>query len=751
MQSKMTHGRGRGRGRMNKARDKQRGGMKFAYAVQKYFIDNRIEYNDLNVMKLLIANTTDIQIVWDASTYSFIFELTIPPVLIDPYGLPIGQSVDTHAAYTAVAAGAPELGTRVSTFCAKISFVCDGTNLKNKYRGRNKCTVTSAKANKEADTQCMLFEAFACRRTTAPFVPDVLAHAILTGAQFRAMFGPLLSPPATSATSIFATALSTFTSTKKQGVLGTPNEIYNWIMDWCGHDTRLMIDVIFMEMIDFGRAAPSVSRTTPFQMIYQLRSHQREHQLAALRMMANIACVRGKGIMPHDFHEGNGMATADGLQLYLIDWGGIWNLSITEDRAKVLRDFGRVCDRARTTSAEEAVNAMKQITAGSSDNQKRVARFPSIEDLCGFFQLTILPTRDKNVKVLKDMFKEDLDAVVDFTCVPPTPQNVHHALMMVAFVDFMSNRMNFDDYPYCQCGSVLKVVYPEQDKPIKTSTDITVTAFDDFRTFLKTFAVADFPSNTRLPEVVDLIKENVRLCSSVCSAITVDKLRATSWIDDATKAEARRAKEESRRVVAETRKVAAAAKADVKAEARRAKEEEARRAMEEEARRAKEEEARRAMEEEARRAKEEEARRAKEEAKARLAEEAKARTAERLMEQAEKKRADAENASRTRLRGLTIAAKTKSTASASGVAKSNSKPESKRSQALDAEQLQSTVAHASAARTQGAPEVAVPTNLLRRMSNYLNPRQWSIFKRFERKGGTRKHKRNHKRNTTKRV
>jgi hypothetical protein len=89
MQSKMTHGRGRGR--TNKARDKQRGGMKFAYAVQKYFIENRIPYNDLNVMKLLIANTTGIQIVWDASTYSFIFELTIPPVLIDPYGLPIGQ------------------------------------------------------------------------------------------------------------------------------------------------------------------------------------------------------------------------------------------------------------------------------------------------------------------------------------------------------------------------------------------------------------------------------------------------------------------------------------------------------------------------------------------------------------------------------------------------------------------------------------------------------------------------------------
>ena len=664
----MTHGRGR----TNKARNKQRGGMKFAYAVKKYFIEHGIKYNDLNVMNLLIENVTDIRIVWDASRYSFIFELTIPGFLIDQHGLSVKQSEDTHAAFAAVAAGASELGTRVSTFCAKISFVYDGKySLDKTYKSVKKDTVSSAKANKEADTQRMLFEEFACLSTTAPFVPDVLAHAILTGPQFNAMFAKLLSPPATS--SMFASALSTFTSTKKDGVLGTPNEIYKWIMDWCAREQTLMIDVIFMEMMDFGRTAPSAPRSTPFQMIVNLRSHQHEHQLAALRMMANIASVRGKGIMPHDFHEGNGMATDDGLQLYLIDWGGIWNLSIPEDRAKVLHDFGRVCERAFTTSAEEAANEMK-ITAGSSDNEKRVARFPSIEDLCGFFQLNMLPTRKENVKVLKDMFQEDLDNVVDFTCVEPTEQNVHHALMMVAFVDYMSNRMNFDDYPNCQCGSVLKVVYPEQLKPIKTSTGVTVTAFDDFRTFLKTFAVVDFHSNTRLQDVVDLIKENVKLCSSVCSAITVDKLRATSWIDDATKAEARRLAEEAR-------KVAADAKARLADEAKARLVEEARLA---------------------------------EEAKARLAEEAKATTG-RLMEQAEKKRTDAENASKTRLRDLPIAAKTKSTASASGVAKSKteSKPELKQKAQV-------------AAKAQEAP---VSTSWLARVSSW-----------FKKKGGTRKHK-----------
>ena len=698
----MTHGRGRTK--------KQRGGMKFAHEIYKYFIDNGTTYNDLNVMHLLIANTTGIQIVWDASTYSFIFELTIPGLLIDPYGLPIGQSVATHAAFTATAAGAPELGTRVSTFCAKISFVDDVYSSKRMYKHVRKETVSSAKANKEVDTQRMLFQEFACLSTTAPFVPDVIAHAILTGPQFQAMFAKLLSPPAT--TSMFATALSTFTSTKKQGVLGTPNEIYKWLMDWCARDKTLMIDVNFMEMMDFGRTAPSAPRSRPFQMIYKLRSHQREHELAALRMMANIASVRGKGIMPHDFHEGNGMATDDGLQLYLIDWGGIWNLSIPEDRAKVLHDFEEVCRRARTTSAEEQAHAITKITASSSENQKRVARFPSIEDLCVFFQLNILPSRDENVKVLKDMFQEDLDAVVDFTCVPPIPKNVHHALMMVAFVDFMSNRMNFDDYPYCQCGSVLKIVYPAQLKPIKTSTDVTVTAFDDFRTFLKTFAAVDFPSNTRLPEVVELIKENVKLCSSVCSAITVDKLRATSWIDKATKAEAIRraneakeAKEKSRKSVAETRKVAAESKAESNAARRLADEA----ILADEARLA--EEARKSKEEEAKAILAEEARKSKEAAETKPVSKAAAET-----KAAAKLRTKTE-ASRERLIKLSTD---------SGIAKSSSKPESKRAQALDAAHLQSAVAQS----------VAVPTSLLAR----FNPISW--FKK--KKGGTRKQRKQRK-------
>jgi hypothetical protein len=536
---KMTHNR------TNKAhKRRQQGGMKLNHEVLQHFIDRGIEYNDLNVMNFLIANTNDIRIVWDASTYSFIFELTFPDGLIDPYGLDLADSAATFAAFTgasaAAAAGTPEPGTHVSTFCAKISFVHDGPSLIKEYNKIRKQTVSSDKATREARTQGMLFEEFACFRTTAPFVPDVIVHAILSGDQFRGIFGTVLSSTA---------------PTKK---------IYDWLNAWIASD-GIMVDVIFMEMMDLQRTAPGVPRNKQFKMIHSLRSHQAQHQLAALRMMAEIALVRGKGIMPHDFHEGNGLATEDGLQLYLIDWGGLFNLKIEADRRSVLSIFKKMCRQSYNTSAEASAQAKTKAAATNDYKEKRLARFPSLEELCGFFQIRFDPSafdRDATIDELTHLFQEDLDGFVDFTCDAPTPQNVHKALMMVAFVDFMANRMNLN-HPYCQCGNVLKVVYPDQDVTVPTTTGIDVTAFDDFRFFLRTFEVDSFPSHTRLPQVVAMITENVRLCPSACAPLPLSHLRASSWVNEeitkraAARLEAERTRAEADRIRAEAERMRA--------------------------------------------------------------------------------------------------------------------------------------------------------------------------------------------------
>jgi hypothetical protein len=140
----------------------------------------------------------------------------------------------------------------------------------------------------------------------------------------------------------------------------------------------------------------------------------------------------------------------------------------------------------------------------------------SLKDLCHFFEIE--PSEHdpyETIDKLKEKFKTDLTTTTrDFACVEPTAQNVHHELMMVAFVDFMVNRLYFN-HPSCQCGCVLKVVYPTtQSRP-----------FDDFKLFLQTFQVDSPPTTgTNLNMVVVSIQNIVGGCQSVC-ALSKDRLR----------------------------------------------------------------------------------------------------------------------------------------------------------------------------------------------------------------------------------
>ena len=125
------------RGRTKNAQ-KQHGGMKLSHKIKEHLLTMGV--SELNIIRFLVSNANDVKVVWDTSTYSFIFQLTLPPglSLLDSFGLPLAESADTLAAFLAKA---PELGTPISTFCAKISFVYDGAggdSLKNEYKKKNK-------------------------------------------------------------------------------------------------------------------------------------------------------------------------------------------------------------------------------------------------------------------------------------------------------------------------------------------------------------------------------------------------------------------------------------------------------------------------------------------------------------------------------------------------------------------------------------------------------------------------------------
>jgi hypothetical protein len=727
------------RGRTKKAR-KQHGGMKLSREIKEHLLTMGV--SEVNIIKFLVSKAVNVKVVWDTSTYSFIFQLTLPPglSLLDSFGLSLAESADTLAAFLAKT---PELGTPISTFCAKISFVYDAppsapssapypTSLQREYHSRIKETTTTAKANREADIQRMLFEQFACRRSTASFVPDVLAHAILTRYEFVTIFGKALS----------STAKST-----KTGVVGTPNEIFNWIAHWT-YGEPMKIDVILMEMMDFERTAPGVPRTTEFGMIRSLRSRTDTslHKKAALRMSAEIALVRGKGVTPHDFHEGNGLATENGEQLYLIDWGGLFYLLNPVDLAKVLDDFDRLCTSAFNTEQEEIKNAWTKANGAKTYNEQKLARFPCLQDLCGFFQIPFdAADRATNVSRLKTTFEAHLRKLDDFTCSVPTPQTVHRALMMVAFVDFMSNRMNFN-HPYCQCGNVLSIVYPDQSAKYSSTTGIDVSALGyhgddtaDFRTFLKKFAVDVFPAHTRLLDVVAMITEITTLCPTACRALPIEELRPY-WMQDAhaVRLEKERQEAEARRLAQEAEALRLAQEAEAAEALRLAQEAEARRLAEHTRRLA------------------QEAEKVQLKAAAAAADEIRRKNAieqKKLKTKQQQQRAEAAAAA-------AAAAKSR----LSGVAKPQI-TSSKKSDALAAHQIQSAIAAQQEPQQQEPQEPqqqepqepqqqepAVPTGLLSRLSRFssfaLNPKSWSLQlpSWLRRKGGgTRKHnKHNHK-------
>ena len=461
----------------------QRGGMKLGESVKAALVNSGKAITDTAIIRLLISNADSIRVVSDGSTYSFVFEITLGShTLMDTFGLSLNESADVPAN--------DALGTPVHNLCAKISFV-SRDRLMKEYNGVTKVTVTEDKANQEARILGELFETFACRRTTAPFVPDVIAHANLGGPEFRAMFEGLKTPPEVE-------------------------RILDWINDWIETSVNdfkyfftppLRADVLLMEMIDVERSAP---RVQPFQTVFSLRRHNPEaYEKAKLRMIAENAAILGIKILSHDSHLDNGLSTPDGEQGFLIDLGGTFDLRRPSDMGEILSFFGSMVDRCLTSSESEEIRAQRlfsELPSTANDGEKALTKFPSIEDMCGFFESPFdAGDRKKSITQLRTKLQENIDRIVNFMCEAPTPENVHQTLMMLGFLDFMINRMNYT-HPYCQCSGGLSSVYPELSH-----------AFMDFRIFLNTFRVQTLPEMpTNLPYIVHLISEIVAPCPQYC-------------------------------------------------------------------------------------------------------------------------------------------------------------------------------------------------------------------------------------------
>lgn len=257
-----------------------------------------------------------------------------------------------------------------------------------------------------------------------------------------------------------------------------------------------------------------VSEHQIFQPLRQLTPDALE--ASSIRVAAQMVLVGTQGIAPHDIHEDNAFGVMGGTRTTIIDLGGILDMRDKNDVHKLVRCFN-MCDyeRYKITSKEQDEQNLREFNAKrttENPTEQDILRImdPSLEELCLFLDVDMTRPPDitdtayrqqlKN-KLVKKFRTEIQQCFVDFGKKGPTMKNVHFRLMILAFIDFMYNRIELN-HPYCQSRQILERVYPVG--PI----------FKDFRSFLKGFKLRTLPSQNNVAKVVANIEEHLRPCPS---------------------------------------------------------------------------------------------------------------------------------------------------------------------------------------------------------------------------------------------
>jgi hypothetical protein len=167
--------------------------------------------------------------------------------------------------------------------------------------------------------------------------------------------------------------------------------------------------------------------------------------------------------------------------------------------------FGDLCQWAMLSSHDATVNSERLVADMQPEKKTNEAVLLKngicIEELCKFFGVKFTD-KQKSIALLLASFKKEVRHCITMFDKKSKnkPLDVHRRLMMIAFIDFMYNRTQ--EHPYCQCGEILKEVYPEQKGP-KTIFRVNITSlFKDFRSFLTAFNLLELPLGNLLERVV---------------------------------------------------------------------------------------------------------------------------------------------------------------------------------------------------------------------------------------------------------
>ena len=448
------------------------------------------------VINSLFTKVTNVSFIHDSSLYGFILYATIPEgVLFDTRNLLLSEALDITT---------PDRGIPLQHFCMKISLVHNNSHA-DKFdiydytdlaqHTHSKRAVSVIHSTKEAHIQKKLYDSFACMSGTSPFVPDVIAHGVFNHEQFESYISLFMS-------NRLAAAPETGIDPK---VLHVLREISDWLQQKNREDSRKTdasekqnwaVDILLMEYID----------TSGYQTLYTLGTKSNwfgfgnptfkpsSIETALLTTAAQLACATGVGIILYDSHAKNALSNTPQTHVVLVDIGGAIDYSDEDDKQFTIQTFGTMLD---------------DIRVGANT-------FCRFEELSAFFGV-------EGEDQLSQTLEENLDSLVDFRCGQFTIDDIHHNLIMTAFVDFMMYIVMHKSNT-CQSQYTMESVYG-------------AGTFSNFSTFLRQFRQNDRTfrssekillskkSDINLSIVGQEISKIVELCSSVKCPINTEKLR----------------------------------------------------------------------------------------------------------------------------------------------------------------------------------------------------------------------------------
>jgi hypothetical protein len=411
--------------------------MKFSRTMRERLIE-RMRQNPNASIDLVTVNEllkeSVVRVISTDTSYSFVFEVTPKVVpLMDTRKLSREHAIDTESN--------DDMGVPVTKLCAKVSFISKKPG--NKVLDDKYC-VSPEEFQTEIVVQKKIHDLLACRNSNA-FVADVIANAIVTTDQFIDILNTWVETPS----------------------LNTIRQMIKSLTD-------VSVGIFLMELI------PTAKYTT---IGHLPESSYKVH--AVTELAAQFLVVASEQIALYDGHSHNALA------VYRIGFFRSIGISI-----KVLRpiepdvrmiDFGK----SLRLNVETKQNLCSRFRSLYDHINKGVNTWSDIATVCRFFGCT--------KETLLTKFETELQ-FPNFMCTVPTVvpmvepnvENVHRALMMLAFIDFTMH-----DYIRCQMSFIIRYMYRMSHPGFELG----------FSYFLRTFSLDHVPESNELANVVAHIKK----------------------------------------------------------------------------------------------------------------------------------------------------------------------------------------------------------------------------------------------------